>query len=244
MRLGERHLMACSLTRQRPGVLQPSGAFRTSPGPRKRRRPGAVQNAAALAKFLNFRQTCPMPRIIDWPHAPPHRLTERGTYFVTASTYLKAHHFRSPQRLEILQRGLLTVAKDYGWDLEAWAVFSNHYHFVAKSPDDPANLQTMLKELHVKLSGWVNRLDKTPGRNVWHNFRETQLTHPTSYFARLNYTHGNAVHHGLVPVASDYPWCSAAWFEETTSPAMVKSIRRFKTDKVKVEDDFDIDPNW
>ena len=185
-----------------------------------------------------------MPKIIDWPHAPPHRLTERGTYFVTAATYLKAHHFRSPQRLEVVQRGLLTVAKDYGWDLEAWAVFSNHYHFVAKSPDDPANLQTMLKELHVKLSGWVNRIDKTPGRNVWHNFRETQLTHPTSYFARLNYTHCNAVHHGLVTIARTYPWCSASWFEDSNSPAMVKSISRFKTDKVKIEDTFDIDPDW
>ena len=185
-----------------------------------------------------------MPKIIDWPHAPPHRLTERGTYFVTAATYLKAHHFRGPQRLEVVQRGLLTVAKDYGWDLEAWAVFSNHYHFVAKSPEDPASLQIMLKELHVKLSGWVNRLDKAPSRNVWHNFRETQLTHPTSYFARLNYTPSNAVHHGLVAVAKDYPWCSAAWFEESTSHAMRKSIQRFKTDKVKVEDDFDVDPDW
>lgn len=185
-----------------------------------------------------------MPKTIDWPHAPPHRLTEHGTYFVTASTYLREHHFRSAQRLEVLQRGLLTVAKDYGWSLEAWAIFSNHYHFIAKSPADPATLQTMLRVLHVKLAGWVNKLDKTPGRNVWHNFRETQLTHPTSYFARLNYTHGNAVHHGLVAVAKDYPWCSDGWFEENTSPATVKSIRRFKTDKVKVEDDFAVDPDW
>ena len=185
-----------------------------------------------------------MPKIIDWPHAPPHRLTERDTYFVTASTYQKAGYFRGAQRLEVLQRGLLTVAAKHGWDLEAWAVFSNHYHFVAKSPADPGTLPDMLKELHVKLSGWVNRLDQTPARKVWHNFRETQLTHLTSYFARLNYTHGNAVHHGLVTVAKDYPWCSAAWFEENSSPAIVKSIRRFKTDKVKVEDEFEVDPDW
>jgi len=185
-----------------------------------------------------------MPKTIDWPHAPPHRLTERGTYFITAATYQKAHHFRSAQRLEVVQRGLLAVAKEYGWNLEAWAIFSNHYHLVAKSPADPGSLQGMLKVLHVKLAGWVNKLDGTPGRNVWHNFRETLLTHPTSYFARLNYTHNNAVHHGLVDSARDYPWCSAAWFEENTSAAMVKSIQRFKTDKVKVEDDFEVDANW
>jgi putative transposase len=179
-----------------------------------------------------------MPKNIDWPHAPSHRLTERGTYFVTAATYLKAHHFRGAERLEVAQRGLLKLAREYGWDLEAWAVFSNHYHFIAKSPEAPESLQTMLKELHVKLSGWVNKLDCTAGRKVWHNFWETQLTHPTSYFARLNYTHGNAVHHGLVAVAKEYPWCSASWFEETASPTMVKSIRRFKTERVKIEDGF------
>ncbi|MGV3664098.1 MAG: transposase [Prosthecobacter sp.] len=185
-----------------------------------------------------------MPKTIDWPHAPPHRLTERGTYFVTAATYLKAPCFRGAVRLEVLQRGLLTVAAQYGWDLEAWAAFANHYHFVAKSPDDPGSLAEMLKVLHVRLAGWINKLDGTPGRNVWHNFHETQLTHMTSYFARLNYTHGNAVHHGLVKVAKDYPWCSAAWFEQTTSAAMVKSIQRFKTDKVHVEDDFALDAEW
>ena len=81
-----------------------------------------------------------------------------------------------------------------GWQLEAWAVFSNHYHFVAHSAaNQPTaeSLGSMLKTLHVKTSGWVNRLDKAPARQVWFNFRETRLTYPRSYFARLNYTHQN-----------------------------------------------------
>ncbi len=123
-------------------------------------------------------------------------------------------------------------------------MFSNHYHFVAKSPSDPGSLCDMLKVFHAKLAVWVNKLDDAEGRNVWHNFFETQLTHPSSYFARLNYTHQNAVHHGLVMTARDYPWCSASWFESASSPAMVKSIQRFKTDKVKVKDDFAVDGEW
>ena len=62
----------------------------------------------------------------SWPHAPVHQLTEKGAYFLTASSYLKEHHFRGSARLGVLQRGLLTVAKDFGWRLDAWAVFSNH----------------------------------------------------------------------------------------------------------------------
>ena len=97
----------------------------------------------------------------------------------------------------------------------------------------------MIRALHGPLSEWVNKLDGTPGRKVWHNYWETLLTHPTSYFARLNYTHQNAVKHGLVKVAKDYPWCSAAWFERETSPALVKAIQRFKIDRVQVEDAFE-----
>jgi putative transposase len=180
-----------------------------------------------------------------WPHAPVHQLSERGAYFVTAGTYQKAHHFRGRQRLDVLHRGLLRVAHDFHWQLEAWAVFSNHYHFIALSPpdtDDAASLPRMISTLHAKLAGWINRLDAAPGRNVWHNFRDTHLTYQRSYLARLNYVHQNPVKHGLVSVANQYPWCSAAWFERETSPAMVKAIYRFKIDKVSVPDDFEPQP--
>jgi putative transposase len=182
-----------------------------------------------------------------WPHAPTHQLGTRGTYFLTAGTLHKAHHFRGRDRLRVLHRGLLTVARDFGWQLEAWAVFSNHYHFIAHSPSvapDAANLSDMLSVLHVKTAGWINRLDQTPGRQVWFNFRETRLTYQKSYLTRLNYVHQNPVKHGLVPVADQYPWCSAAWFERTASPAMVQSLHRFKVDRVRVEDEFEVDPKW
>ncbi len=182
-----------------------------------------------------------------WPHAPTHQLSIRGTYFVTASTYGKAHHFRGAKRLRVLHRGLLTVAEKFGWRLEAWAVFSNHYHFIGHPPEkaeDASSLADMLSVLHVKTSGWINQLDKTPGRQAWFNFWETRLTHQRSYLARLNYVHQNPVRHKLVPVANQYPWCSAAWFERTASPAMVKSIYRFKTERISVTDDFEVDGDW
>ena len=179
-----------------------------------------------------------------WPHAPTHQLAAQGTYFVTGSTYQKAPHFRGAKRLGVLQRGLLTVTGQFGWRLEAWAVFANHYHFVAHSPanaPNAASLRALLSVLHVKTARWVNQLDHAPGRKVWFNFWETRLTHQRSYLARLNYVHQNAVKHGLVPVAGQYPWCSAAWFERTASPAMVKTIYRFKTDRVSVADEFEVE---
>jgi len=102
----------------------------------------------------------------------------------------------------------------------------------------------MLGLLHEQTAKWVNRLDRTPGRQVWFNFRETTLTYEKSYLARLNYTHQNAVKHGLVPVANQYPWCSARWFERTARPAQIDTIYRFKMNRVNVPDDFDVPPDW
>lgn len=186
-------------------------------------------------------------RRTPWPHAPLHQLSQRATYFVTAGTYLKVHHFRGRDHLRVLHRGLLTVVRDYGWQFEAWAVFSNHYHFVAHFPPDApdaASLPDMLSILHTRTARWINRLDNAPDRKVWCNYWETKLTYQRSYLARLNYVHQNPVRHGLVPVANQYPWGSAAWFERTASAAMVKSIYRFKIDGLRVLDEFDALGEW
>ena|SRR5437773_2337763 len=188
-----------------------------------------------------------IPDKFSWPHAPLHELSARGTYFLTAGTYQKGHYFRGSARLKVLHRGLLKVTSDFGWHLEAWAVFSNHYHFIAHSPHDEdgaESLSQMLGLLHEKTAKWVNRLENVVGRKVWHNFWETRLKHEKSYLARSNYVHQNPVRHGLVAVANQYPWCSASWFERTARPAQVKTIYGFKTDKLKILDEYDVALEW
>ena len=174
----------------------------------------------------------------DWPHAPVHRLSQSGVYMVTAGTLYKEHFFREDERLTLLETSLLTLAKKYEWQLEAWAVFSNHYHFVARSPQDAATLKRLLSHLHTATAREVNRLDKAIGRNVWYNFWDSRLTFERSYLARLNYVHQNAVKHRLVPVSNQYRWCSAAWFERVATAATVKTIYSFKIDRLEVYDDF------
>jgi len=184
---------------------------------------------------------------IPWPHAPAHQLSRQGTFFVTARTYDAQHYFRGADRLAVLNRGLLRLAHDFDWQLEAWAVFSNHYHFVGHSPfmqTEASNLRAMLSLLHEKTAKWVNRLDRVAGRKVWFNYWETRLTYQKSYLARLNYTHQNAVRHGLVTSAHLYPWCSASWFERTATPAQVKAIYRFHTERLKLDDEMEVAPEW
>jgi len=174
----------------------------------------------------------------DWPHAPVHRLADNAVYFVTAGTLHKQHLFITPEKRDLLERFLLRFAKESGWQLEAWAVFANHYDIVARGNPDSKNLGEFLHDLHGVSARELNGMDDVKGRNVWFNFRDTKLTIQYSYLARLNYVHQNAVKHKLVPVANQYPWCSAAWFERVASAAQVKTIYSFKIDQVKAEDDF------
>jgi putative transposase len=161
---------------------------------------------------------------------------------ITAGTFGKEHFFSDGKRLRALCDGLRRYAVKHGWRLEAWAVFSNHYHLIGHSPVGSTagarSLSAYLGELHQRSASWVNELDGLPGRKVWHNYWETLLTFEKSYLARLHYVHENPVKHGLVSDAGDYPWCSAAEFKRNAPVARVKTVYSFKTDALKVLDDF------
>lgn len=174
----------------------------------------------------------------DWHHAPPHKLIERGIYMVTAGTVHKQHFFRESSRLDLLHDLLLEYAAGFRWELQAWAVFSNHYHFVAACPEDPSTLPKFLGKLHMKTAQAVNTLDGTPGRKVWHQFWDSHITFENSYWPRLRYVQENPVRHGLVLVANQYPWCSAGWFERTAEASVQNRLATYKTDQLEIPDEF------
>jgi len=174
---------------------------------------------------------------MNWPHGPPHWLFEPGIYIVTAGTYKKLPHLSSVERLDFFQETLFQYAREFSWDLRAWAVLSNHYHFIAAS-SDPASLPKFLGKLHGQTAKQLNRWDKTAGRKVWFQFWDSHITFERSYLARLKYVHHNPALHGVVPVAENYKWCSAAWFAETAPVAFINTVNSFKVDQPKVPDDF------
>jgi putative transposase len=178
------------------------------------------------------------PHSKAWPHAPVHKMSDNGLYIVTAGTLDKRHFFNTNEKLSLLESKLLELANRYQWQIEAWAVFPNHYHYVARGCPSSQPLRKYITHLHADTARTVNKLDQIEGRKVWFNFWDTKLTFETSYLARLNYVHQNAVKHGVVLVANQYRWCSAAWFERVVTPAMVQTIYSFKTEEVQVQDDF------
>ena len=175
----------------------------------------------------------------DWPHAPPHRLLQSGTYMITAGTYQKSHFFKRKKYLAILENLLFKTAEKYSWKLEAWAVLSNHYHFLAHSESGSGeSMKTLISELHTRTAIEINRLDNQKGRRVWYQFWDTHITYQASYFARMRYIHNNAVHHNIVDNAEEYQFCSAAWFNLHADRVLKNTVNSLKTDRLKVFDEF------
>ena len=112
----------------------------------------------------------------DWPHAPIHRLNSDGVFMVTGATLYKNHFFSGAEKLDLLEGTLLTLAKEYQWQLEAWSVFSNHYHFVGRGNGQAGDMGIFLKHLHGETARKLNLLDQLTGRQVWYNFWDTELT--------------------------------------------------------------------
>ena len=173
----------------------------------------------------------------DWPHAPIHRFGDGGIYFVTGATLDRQHLFRTPGALDSLQQLLFEKANEHRVSLQAWSLFPNHYHLVVTS-DEGTRVKKMLTRVHVESAIAINRCHDKPGRRVWYQFRDTQLTYERSWLARLKYTHENAVHHRVVANAMNYRWCSASWFAAHATPAFVETVKRMKVDRLCVDDEY------
>ncbi len=173
-----------------------------------------------------------------WPHAPLHSFNEIGTYMITASTLHKNLFFKQEKELDLLQDLLLKLADHYQWRLEAWAVFPNHYHFIAQSSDNPDSLRKFIPHLHASSTKELNELHGTLGRKVWYQFWDSKITFQKSYLATLNYIMQNPVKNKIVANAKEYRWCSASWFEKNVTRAYFKSVINLNVDDVKVNDDF------
>jgi putative transposase len=202
-----------------------------------------VYGVRQLAAAFKYFRPIPHAAVIynmksSWHHAPDHIFIPETLYMVTAGTVRKAHFFRGDERLEFLQNTLLDLLEKHSWLINAWAVFVNHYHFIARSSENASPLSTIIKQLHSLTSREVNLRDNTYGRKVWFQYWDTCLTYEKSWLARLNYVNTNPVHHGLVRAATQYRFCSASWFQLKVNSSFRRKVGSFRYDRLKVIDEF------
>ncbi|MBI1319185.1 MAG: hypothetical protein GC168_09610 [Candidatus Hydrogenedens sp.] len=173
-----------------------------------------------------------------WPHTPMHCFESGATYFITAGTYRKLALFDTDSKRDYLLERLMEEAARFEWRMEAGAVMANHYHFIARAPEDATTLARFIRSVHAKSAVWLNKSEAKPGRKVWQQYWDTCLTYERSYWARLAYVHENPVRHGLVSRAENYRWCSMAWLMQHADSGTLRIIRSFKAERLLVDDNY------
>ncbi|MEA3338649.1 MAG: transposase [Chloroflexota bacterium] len=130
---------------------------------------------------------------------PPHIYENNASYFITARI---AHHQKilGTDTKRVLVRDVLKEAiKPYGIRLYAWVILANHYHLLLETSDIP--IYKFIKRLHGDSAIQLNKLDNTPGRQVWYQYWDRFPRHERDFWAYFNYIHINPIKHGYVQIS-------------------------------------------
>ncbi|HEX5839094.1 MAG TPA: transposase [Anaerolineales bacterium] len=173
-----------------------------------------------------------------YPHNPPHYFVPNAIYMVTGAILHNQHLLFDDRRKQIVLEVLLSRSQALGWNMEAWAILHNHYHFIARAPESAATLSKLIRQLHSITAIELNKWDQTPGRQVWFNYWDTCITYERSYLARLHYVLMNPVKHGLAQNPADYSYCSYKRFIEQRGDDLKKMVFNQPIDQVNVFDEF------
>jgi putative transposase len=111
---------------------------------------------------------------VDWPHAPVHRFSTRGSCMITAGTWQKGWLLNTPPKRDLVLSLLFEHAGSMGLQLQAWAILANHYHLIALVDESPEKMRAWMKVFHNETSTALNELDATPGRTVWYQYWDTR----------------------------------------------------------------------
>lgn len=142
-----------------------------------------------------------MPRIARTVIAGvPHHVTQRGNrrepvFFTDADRRAYLEWFGE-------------YARKHGVDVLAYCLMTNHVHLVAV-PASEDSLHKALRPLHMRYAQRINRSRGWKG-HVWQGrFFSSALDEPYCR-AAVRYVERNPVRAGMVAMAEDYPWSSAA----------------------------------
>ncbi len=130
----------------------------------------------------------------------PHHVTQRGNR--------RADVFGDDNDRRRYLTMLAEYAAEYGLEVWAYCLMTNHVHFVAV-PKTADALARTFRDTHQAYASWFNRKTGDSGHLWQGRFHSTALDDP-HLWAAVRYVERNPVRAGLVSRAEEWPWSSAA----------------------------------
>jgi putative transposase len=130
---------------------------------------------------------------------PPHIYEDNTCYFISASIAHRQRLLDTDAKRTLVRDVLKDAIKQYGIRLYAWVILANHYHLLLKT-SDVAPIYKFIKRLHGDSAIQLNKLDGTPGRQVWYQYFDRFPRSERDFWRYFNYIHINPIKHGYVQV--------------------------------------------
>jgi len=163
-----------------------------------------------------------------------HPFVDNALYFVTGATVDKQPFFRDDKRKQILLSEMETVFKTFGWRIDVWVIFDNHYHLIAAAHKG-ADLPSIIEQFHDRSAALLNELDDETDRDVWGDFWQTCMRSDSDYDDHLAYIYWNPVKHKVAKTPTNYAWLSF------NKPRRIRDIDAEKFSEVTLDHLIEID---
>jgi len=131
---------------------------------------------------------------------PPHIYEYNACYFLTGSIVHRQWLLDIDSKRILVREVLKEAIEQYGIRLYAWVILADHYHLLLKT-SDAAPIYKFIKRLHGDSAIQLNKLDNTPGRQVWYQYWDRFPRNERDFWAYFNYIHLNPIKHGYVRVS-------------------------------------------
>jgi len=135
------------------------------------------------------------------------KLTDQTCFFVTTTARDHSHYFSEDEK----KRALLLIVRErclvHGAKLHGYVIMSNHMHLLLSVPNCGPGLSAIMRDIKSLSSRKLY-----PGaRGIWqHRFDDVAIYSDANFRTKLNYIHQNPVKAGIVKIAEEYEYSSAA----------------------------------
>ncbi len=142
-----------------------------------------------------------MPRLARSVFAKvPHHITQRGNR--------KEDVFFEDDDRHTYLKWLAEYSAKHKVDVLAYCLMTNHVHLILR-PKEDTGLQKVLKPLHMRYAQYINKVNGWTG-HFWQGRYFSSALDENYTWAAIRYVERNPIRAGMVEVAEDYKWSSAA----------------------------------
>ncbi len=142
--------------------------------------------------------------------------------FITCVTYDRVKLFASRENLDLLWRVVQKTRERHPFNLSAYAILPDHFHWLVELPEEQPNFSTVMQQFKWKFTVEYRKIHEVePGFSPWQKrFWDHVIRDERDWENHIDYIHWNPVKHGLVGKPEDWEqssfreWVKEGYYED------------------------------